>query len=420
MATRTFADLSSYRKAVDDSKKTSDLLNSIIGGLQQGVQLGQLPQTLENQQIAAQLNNAIAQQKLNELQTGKIIEVGNNLVRQNPDGTYTSVYSAPSTASVTPESQQFVGFDANNQAIVFGPKSGTFRTQSLPSGVSLPTGGLLPKTTAPETQQFAGFDADRTALQFGNRGSGITAAPVQGNLNVTGPLQPKTQTSMRKGVLIQDGKGNVTYDVLAEGESVPEGSRIFSEPKAEDEAGLRKEFLANEVVKDFTDIAPQYQRIQSAMDEAKTSKNFTAVDQTLVNTFNRILDPKSVVRESEYARTSEDQSVLDYLKGKYDPRTGRLVLGGAGLTSETRQAMQRMAERFYNTAQNNYTQTAVFYSNIAKNRGRDPSLIIPPIGGFSFSSSPAATDTERDEALKWIQANPNDPRAAVARRKLGL
>lgn len=415
---RKFADISKYGNP--NSNRLSPL-DAALQGFNQGVQLEQLPQTLQNQALETQLKNALAQAKIQELSGGKIFEVGNNLVRQNPQtGAYESIFTAPSNTTTTPESQQFVGFDqASGKPIVFGPKSGLFRSGELPPGVTAPT-GLIPKTQTPETQQLAGFDSLGNAIQFGNKGSGISNAPIQQGTNITGPLQPKTQPNMRKGVLLQDNKGNVKYDVLSEGESLPEGSKLFTEPKAADESGLRKEFISNPVVKDFTEIAPQYQRIQSALEEAKTSKNFTAVDQTLVNTFNRILDPQSVVREAEYARTAADQSILQYLKGKYDPSTGRLVLGGAGLTPETRDAMQRMAKRFFDTSQNNYTQTAAFYSNIAQNRGFDPSLIVPPIGGFNFQKSPVSSGGKNDEALQWLQSNPSHPDAPKIRKILGF
>lgn len=68
MATRTFADLSPYRRAVSNAQGTANLLDTILGGIQQGVQLQRLPQTLQSQDIAQQLQNAINQQKLLDIQ----------------------------------------------------------------------------------------------------------------------------------------------------------------------------------------------------------------------------------------------------------------------------------------------------------------------------------------------------------------
>lgn len=68
MATRRFADLSSYRRAVDNAQGTANLLDSVLGGIQQGIQLQRLPQTLQQQDLANQLQAAINQQKLIDLQ----------------------------------------------------------------------------------------------------------------------------------------------------------------------------------------------------------------------------------------------------------------------------------------------------------------------------------------------------------------
>jgi hypothetical protein len=53
-------------------------------------------------------------------------------------------------------------------------------------------------------------------------------------------------------------------------------------------------------------------------DKKNNKKSLNAASQTIVTAFNKILDPTSVVRESEYARTPEGQSYLERLQGKYE------------------------------------------------------------------------------------------------------
>lgn len=98
-------------------------------------------------------------------------------------------------------------------------------------------------------------------------------------------------------------------------------------------------------VKDVQDMARYVSGLEEAMRESNTGKNNVAVDQTLINAFNKLLDPQSVVRESEYARTASDLSVLNRLRGKLGA-DGKLALGGAGLTQEDREAIARMARNF--------------------------------------------------------------------------
>lgn len=219
------------------------------------------------------------------------------------------------------------------QGVVFNPAKGDFEVRQLPAGVT----DIRPKVTR----------------------------PVPG-----------------KSILAKNNEtGRLTNIVLAPGEALPEG---FSEHtktsiKTSDPLAFSQAVRKDPVVKEFTEIRTQFDRMRNAIEEVKTGGPLTAVDQTLINTFNRILDPESVVREAEYARTAQDQSVYNYLKGKFDPKTGRLALGGAGLTPETREAMIRMAERFYNASQQNYGTAIGEFSKIAQASGLDPELVLPRV-----------------------------------------
>lgn len=68
MATRQFADLSPYRRNLQAAQGTANVLDSLIQGAQQGLQLQRLPQTLQDQGLARDLQNAINLQKLQDLQ----------------------------------------------------------------------------------------------------------------------------------------------------------------------------------------------------------------------------------------------------------------------------------------------------------------------------------------------------------------
>lgn len=69
MATRQFADLSSYRRSADARRNNPiTALDSLISGAQQGLQLSRLPQQLQDQELARQLQNALMTQKLQDLQ----------------------------------------------------------------------------------------------------------------------------------------------------------------------------------------------------------------------------------------------------------------------------------------------------------------------------------------------------------------
>lgn len=58
------------------------------------------------------------------------------------------------------------------------------------------------------------------------------------------------------------------------------------------------------------------------------AKDLNGTTQAIVATFNKILDPSSVVRETEYDRSASGQALRESIEGKIN----RLTQGGAGLT----------------------------------------------------------------------------------------
>lgn len=103
-------------------------------------------------------------------------------------------------------------------------------------------------------------------------------------------------------------------------------------------------------VKDFREMGRHVSAIDEAMKTSAEGGNMIAVDQALINAFNKLMDPTSVVRESEYARTGSDMAVLNRLRGQLGP-DGKLAMGGAGLTRTDREAIARMARSFAAAAQ---------------------------------------------------------------------
>jgi len=94
-----------------------------------------------------------------------------------------------------------------------------------------------------------------------------------------------------------------------------------------------------------------------------TSPN--AAIQTILVTFQKILDPTSVVRESEYARSATGVSALRRIEGLIQ----RLIIGGAVSVSEVRE-IYLLSEQFYKNARVTYAKNALpFLKRAARNPG---------------------------------------------------
>lgn len=88
--------------------------------------------------------------------------------------------------------------------------------------------------------------------------------------------------------------------------------------------------------------------------EAARRGDMAAGSQAVLVTFQKILDPTSVVRESEYARSAAGQAVLSRIQGFAE----RLAQGGAGVPLEELERFAALADQFVKASAGGYT-TAV-------------------------------------------------------------
>lgn len=153
---------------------------------------------------------------------------------------------------------------------------------------------------------------------------------------------------------------------------------------------LRNDFQGTPVIKDLNEIRGRLDVLDRAMQESQNSGSLIAVDQALITTFNKLLDPTSVVRESEYARTASDQSFLNLLKGKWE----KIQSGGAGLTQDEREAIARMGREFANAAEQRAQPIIQQYTNDAIQIGVDPNRIIGGIGEARTVSAPMTQEQQ--------------------------
>jgi len=146
-----------------------------------------------------------------------------------------------------------------------------------------------------------------------------------------------------------------------------------------EETTLRKEFGDQPIVKAYNEVGLQYARAKEAMklaqDAEKSGKSANAPDQTLVMTFNKILDQASVVRETEYERVAAGQSLLNQLKGKFN----QIMRGGAGLSSSERKSLIENIESLNKAVEGQYRPVVDQYRGLAQSYDFEPNRITKPI-----------------------------------------
>lgn len=138
-------------------------------------------------------------------------------------------------------------------------------------------------------------------------------------------------------------------------------------------SSLRGELTQNPYIKRFQEMNSAATGIDSILSDTLSrtdnqSKNVG--DQAVITLYNKILDPLSVVRESEYARTPEGQSLLNRIAGFAQ----KVEAGGSGLTDSDRIEIARAAKVLINNAGEMYNSKLGDYENLATGYG------VPDVG----------------------------------------
>ena len=133
-------------------------------------------------------------------------------------------------------------------------------------------------------------------------------------------------------------------------------------------------------------VKERYDFSNKLPDAATKNKTNIANDQTLITMFNKMTDPTSVVRESEYARTGEDMALWSRVKGYF----GKMKMGGAGLTDMERKDLINAIEAFGRVSDKIYKEKAMEFRTKAEKYDLDPDNIIVYRPLYSDDRQPAS------------------------------
>lgn len=168
---------------------------------------------------------------------------------------------------------------------------------------------------------------------------------------------------------------------------MPKGT-LTGQDKVDLEVKLSKTFTQSSKELKIADFAAS--NINSAYEKAlkdiQDDKGINAASQGILITFNKLLDPNSVVRESEYARSAEGLSLLGRIEGKYE----QLKTGGAGLTATDLKEFVDLGNLFLQNYKDQARQSIALIDRQAKNYGLNIENIVPPEALKDYTTSKAA------------------------------
>lgn len=169
------------------------------------------------------------------------------------------------------------------------------------------------------------------------------------------------------------------------------GERQFDVKVSND---LRKEFINREEVKDYVKVVTGVKTMDALLKKAINGDDQSriAIDQGLITLYNKMTDPTSVVRESEYARTPENVPIINRMFGAID----KLKSGGAGLTNADREALVIGAKIVANERGKAFQDRRNEYVALADKLSADPNVVvgtIPSFSGFDIGGSSSSVPT---------------------------
>jgi len=138
------------------------------------------------------------------------------------------------------------------------------------------------------------------------------------------------------------------------------------QPGFKDATTLRQEYKSDPVLKTFNEIDSAYKIIKTTM-----TKPSAAGDLAGVTKFMKLLDPASVVRESEVGMAKNATGLYDRLSNYY-----ATISQGVSLSPPQRADFLRTATEFYNIAKEQKDSVTKQYGDIAKAGGLSPVLVV--------------------------------------------
>lgn len=113
---------------------------------------------------------------------------------------------------------------------------------------------------------------------------------------------------------------------------------------------------------------------QEAKKAGLDDTSLNPASQAMVTYFNKLLDPTSVVRESEYARVGEGQSLWNRISGTYD----KLVQGGAGISQKELAEFSKFGLQLVSGYRNQFIDTITPIWEQTSNYGLNANNIFTP------------------------------------------
>lgn len=215
----------------------------------------------------------------------------------------------------------------------------------------------------PKPKTAGQLSAEAEATAYGTRKGQIAAGPLPGT-------EPKPERTIK---VPETGQEVPVSSALGQWIAAGKTAASFREPAdnsfkfgATTAATIRDDIRSDPDVKDFIIVRDNYERVKAG------AKSKTGIgDLAIIFAYMKVLDPTSVVRETEYKNAAEAIGKIPILQ-----TTPKRWIQGDKLTQEGRDSFLAEIEQLYDAKLNSHLEAVQFYSNLARAQGLDPNLVL--------------------------------------------
>ena len=191
----------------------------------------------------------------------------------------------------------------------------------------------------------------------------------------------------------KNDKGEIKYNRFPPKPPTPFGGSGGAIPKSAKD--LRVEFINQSKV--FVSVRDAYNRV-----EASAKDPSPAGDLSMIFNYMKILDPGSVVRESEFATAANSGSVPQRIRAQYNK-----VVAGERLDKNMRADFLKRSQELYKAQTTTHKQLRNEYTRLSKEHGFNASLAI--VDYLSPDNKEAITEKDLSEADRLRQRYDLEP-----------
>lgn len=245
-------------------------------------------------------------------------------------------------------------------------------------------------------------DAFKMALISGQDTTGI---PMRSDPFDTSTLTPGQSYSQRVG----------SGTLSTQGPPRPEGEAKERRRDAATATTLRKQLDAYPEVKNFVEVRTQLDLMDNVYTRWKSGevKSANTIDQALINTFGRMVDPGVSIREAEYQRTPDNVALINRMDAAFQ----RLKSGGV-INDAEREGLMQVARIIAEARAVPYNQRLSEYETLASEYGIDPKWVT--LGRAPYAAPSQAFAPLPGEGTLLDRALSNDEEAIQKLREMGV